>query len=94
MQPHLGKCFEGIGKLVFEEHNIISGMYSAEGEKVTFGGETITPSLMVEAWLVQVEANMFKAVARVSDEALNSYQARRHTSAGPHTRPMGATTPC
>lgn len=28
VQPHLAKCFEGIGKLVFEENNIISGMYS------------------------------------------------------------------
>ena len=42
MQPHLGKCFDGIGKLVFGDNNIISGMYSAEGEKVMFGGETIT----------------------------------------------------
>ena len=73
MQPHLGKCFEGIGKLVFEEHNIISGMFSAEGEKVSFGGETITPSSMVEAWLVQVESNMFKSMARVSNEALADY---------------------
>jgi len=44
VQPHLGKCFDGIGKLVFGENNIISGMYSGEGEKVLFGGETITPT--------------------------------------------------
>ena len=65
VQPHLGKCFDGIGKLVFEENNIISGMYSAEGEKVSFGGETITPSAMVEQWLTQVEDKMFKSMARV-----------------------------
>ena len=59
VQPHLGKCFEGIGKLVFEENNIISGMYSAEGEKVTFGGETIQPSSMVEQWLVQARHASF-----------------------------------
>ena len=30
VQPHLGKCFEGIGKLIFEgEKNIITGMQSA-----------------------------------------------------------------
>ena len=73
VQPHLGKCFDGIGKLVFEEGNIISGMYSGEGEKVTFGSDTITPSSMVEAWLTQVESNMFKSVARVSHEALADY---------------------
>ena len=73
VQPHLGKCFDGIGKLVFEEHNIISGMYSAEGEKVTFGGETITPSAMVEAWLTQVEHHMFKSVARVCEESFADY---------------------
>ena len=26
MEPHLGKCFDGIGKLVFGEGNIISGL--------------------------------------------------------------------
>ena len=73
VQPHLGKCFDGIGKLVFEENNIISGMYSAEGEKVSFGGETITPSAMVEQWLTQVEDKMFKSMARVSEESLADY---------------------
>lgn len=73
VQPHLGKCFDGIGKLVFEEGNVISGMYSAEGEKVTFGGETITPTAMVEQWLTQVEDHMFRSMARVSDESLTAY---------------------
>jgi len=38
VQPHLCKCFEGIGNLVFEEGNLITGMVSCEGETVSFGG--------------------------------------------------------
>ena len=48
-------------------------MYSAEGEKVMFGGETIQPSSMVEAWLTQVEDFMFRSMHRVSMEALDAY---------------------
>ena len=80
VQPHLGKCFDGIGKLVFEEHNIISGMYSAEGEKVTFGGDTITPTSMVEQWLTLVESNMFKSIERVGVESLAAYYKEERTS--------------
>jgi dynein heavy chain len=74
VQPHLCKCFEGIGKLIFEgEKNIITGMQSPENEKVTFGGETITPSSMVEQWLVQVEQYMFQAMERVINEGIDAY---------------------
>ena len=40
---------------------------------MTFGGDTITPSSMVEQWLVQVEEFMFKSMARVAREALEAY---------------------
>ena len=73
VQPHLGKCFDGIGKLVFGENNIIEGMYSGEGEKVLFGGENITPTSMVEQWLTLVETYMFKSVDRVANESLVAY---------------------
>ena len=80
VQPHLGKCFEGIGKLVFEANNVITGMLSAEGEKITFGGETIQPSSMVEEWLVQVETNMFKSMHRVGEESLADYLKSERTT--------------
>ena len=78
VQPHLGKCFEGIGKLVFEENNLITGMVSGEGETVPFGGENIQPSSMVEQWLVEVEERMFKSMARVVRE---SNAAHKQTTA-------------
>ena len=36
VQPHMGKCFEGIKKVVFEGKNLVTGMVSAEGEIVKF----------------------------------------------------------
>ena len=54
VQPHLGKCFEGIGKLQFEgDANTITAMISPEGEVVSFGGQVVQPSSMVEQWLVE-----------------------------------------
>ncbi len=44
MQPHLKKCFEGIGKLMFTgEEKHVKGMISSEGESVPFS-RTIIPA--------------------------------------------------
>ena len=64
MQPHLGKCFEGISKLSFDDKLIIHGMVSVEGEKVPFK-DTLDPNAangMVEKWLLQVEGMMKESV--------------------------------
>ena len=100
VQPHLGKCFEGIGKLQFEggerlsrhchhalisithhptppssDANTITAMISPEGEVVSFGGQVVQPSSMVEQWLVDVEKNMYRSMARVIDEGLEKYKS-------------------
>ena len=41
VQPHLKKCFEGVGKLMFTEEQHVKGMISSEGESVPFSKDII-----------------------------------------------------
>ena len=50
-------------------------MISPEGEVVSFGGQVVQPSSMVEQWLVDVEKNMYRSMARVIDEGLEKYKS-------------------
>ena len=43
VQPHLKKCFEGIGSLMFTEEQHVKGMISSEKESVPFS-KTIIPA--------------------------------------------------
>lgn len=43
VQPHLKKCFEGIGSLMFTEDQHVKGMISSEKESVPFS-KTIIPA--------------------------------------------------
>ena len=43
VQPHLKKCFEGIGSLMFTEDQQVKGMISSEKESVPFS-RTIIPA--------------------------------------------------
>ena len=80
VQPHLGKCFDGIGKLQFEgDKNTITAMLSGEGEVVSFGEGKVQPTAMVEQWLLEVETQMFASIARVCDEGAQAYKVKpRH----------------
>jgi dynein heavy chain len=67
VQPHLKKCFEGIGKLEFDQKLDIHGMYSSEGEKVEFSQVISTSEARgaVEKWLLQVQQVMLMSVRAV-----------------------------
>eukprot|EP00794_Sanderia_malayensis_P008808 gene8808-9750_t len=76
VQPHLKKCFEGIAKLEFTEHQEIVGMISSENEVVPYPTKIVPAKAkgMVEKWLIQVEEMMIKSLMKVTEEALESYK--------------------
>ena len=84
VQKHLPKCFEGIARLAFDEHNDIRAMFSKQGERLDFmplpkrdGGRFINPASAgsnVEVWLLLVEASMRAAVSRNIDQAMGTVQ--------------------
>jgi dynein heavy chain len=75
VQPHLKKCFEGIGSLEFDNNLDILAMYSSESEKVVFN-QKISTSLTrgaVEKWLLKVQDVMLSSV---HDVIASSYKVR------------------
>ena len=75
VQPHLKKCFEGIGKLEFQPNLDISGMESSEGELVKMS-RIVNPQDAkgaVERWLLQVQQIMFETVRDQCAKALAEY---------------------
>eukprot|EP00937_MAST-01D_sp_MAST-1D-sp2_P005910 g5910.t1 len=65
VQGHLGKCFEGINRVDFEEDLTISAMNSADKEKIHFI-ENINPvNREVEKWMTELNEQM---VASVRDQ--------------------------
>ena len=67
VQPHLKKCFEGIGKLQFDDKLDIHSLFSSEGEKVEFSQVISTSEARgaVEKWLLQVQEAMLMSVRDV-----------------------------
>eukprot|EP00937_MAST-01D_sp_MAST-1D-sp2_P001678 g1678.t1 len=62
VQGHLGKCFEGINRVDFEEDLTISAMNSADKEKIHFI-ENINPvNREVEKWMTELNEGMVAAV--------------------------------
>ena len=71
VQPHLKKCFEGIGKLEFLPNLDIIAMFSSEGEKVDLS-QTISTSAArgaVEKWLLQVQDVMVVSVRDIIQQS-------------------------
>eukprot|EP00854_Cymbomonas_tetramitiformis_P002297 gene2297-3019_t len=67
IQPFTRKIIEAVKELQFEEKNLISAMYSVEGEKVEFI-KSVDPheSNAVEIWLTEVEAAMMNSLRKPS----------------------------
>lgn len=82
VQPHLSKVFEGIASLEFQKNLDITGMISAEKERVGFnygeiGEKTINPvdsNGKVEEWLRMIEGVMRKTVALEVDKSMDAYR--------------------
>ena len=75
VQPHLGKCFDAIKSLEFsnEPKSIdILAMISPEGERIPFA-KPLKARGNVEAWLGQVEENMFATIKRAVKTGLAEY---------------------
>jgi dynein heavy chain len=80
VQPHMGKAFEGIVKVGFDDtKSIIQGMTSAEGESVEFGDarnvDVNKPDNKgaVERWLVEVETSMMDTLRAVTAKSNSAY---------------------
>ena len=71
VQPHLKKCFEGIGNLEFDEKLDIHAMFSSEGEKVQLSVPISTTDARgaVEKWLLQVQEVMVRSIRDVIEQA-------------------------
>ena len=85
VQPHLKKCFEGIGKLEFLPNLDIAAMFSSEGEKVELSQIISTSAARgaVEKWLLQVQDVMVVSVRDIIQ------QSKEVSECGMHSRLMG-----
>ncbi|ALC43064.1 CG17150 [Drosophila busckii] len=75
VQPHLRKCFEGIGTLTFDDNMEITHMISDEDERVSLV-KKINPQAangLVEIWLKEVEMVMLDSVKEQMREAWEDY---------------------
>ncbi|KAK3261578.1 hypothetical protein CYMTET_29517 [Cymbomonas tetramitiformis] len=74
IQPFTRKIIEAVKELQFEEKNLISAMYSVEGEKVEFI-KSVDPheSNAVEIWLTEVEAAMMNSLRKVACASVAAY---------------------
>eukprot|EP00599_Poterioochromonas_sp_BG-1_P008225 CAMPEP_0173135378 /NCGR_PEP_ID=MMETSP1105-20130129/1860_1 /TAXON_ID=2985 /ORGANISM="Ochromonas sp., Strain BG-1" /LENGTH=4194 /DNA_ID=CAMNT_0014047373 /DNA_START=78 /DNA_END=12662 /DNA_ORIENTATION=- len=77
VQPHLGKCFEGINKVKFEKDLKISQIISAEGEEVNLDRpvdpENPANKGNVEKWLLEIESIQWESVRTLTVGSLAEY---------------------
>ncbi|KAI8896128.1 dynein heavy chain and region D6 of dynein motor-domain-containing protein [Globomyces pollinis-pini] len=78
VQPHLRKCFENVSSIEFGENNLITAMFSGEGERIKMS-EPFYPKGPVEDWLLKVENGMRQSVRQVIREAILDYPSKERT---------------
>ncbi|CAK9060586.1 unnamed protein product [Durusdinium trenchii] len=87
VQPHMGKCFEGISRVRFNKTNeIIEAMASVEGEVV----ELDLPVNVVEGekkgnvekWLMEVQGSMIDSLTKVTASSLLAYAKNERSDLG------------
>ena len=78
VQPHLGKCFEGINKVRFENDLKITRMISAEDEVVcldrAIDPETTQNKGNVERWLLELESVQWDSIRTLTVGSINQYK--------------------
>jgi dynein heavy chain, axonemal len=77
VQPHLGKCFEGINKVKFETDLKITDLISAEGEVVRMD-RPVDPENPgnkgnVERWLLEIESIQWDSIRSLTVQSIEQY---------------------
>ena len=77
VQPHLGKCFEGVNKVTFTDKLLITEMISAQGEKVVLqtavDPESGKNKGNVEMWLLELEERQWESIRDHTLRAIETY---------------------
>ncbi|KAH9098913.1 hypothetical protein LEN26_016540 [Aphanomyces euteiches] len=77
VQPHLGKCFEGINKVTFTAALLITEMISSQGEvvllKTTVNPESAKNKGNVEMWLLELEVYQWDTIRDHTMRAIATY---------------------
>ncbi|KAI9224346.1 dynein heavy chain and region D6 of dynein motor-domain-containing protein [Blastocladiella britannica] len=76
VQPHLRKAFENMTTLEFQPDQKITGMFSADGERVPFA-DPFYPKGNVEEWLLRVESEMKSSLRDVLRRAIAAYPSTK-----------------
>jgi dynein heavy chain len=84
VQPHMGKCFEGINRVRFDKESvIIEAMESIEGEMVDLDKPVNVAEGdkkgNVEKWLLEVESSMIDCLIRISGDSIKTYETEKRT---------------
>ncbi|CAK0906755.1 unnamed protein product [Prorocentrum cordatum] len=81
VQPHMGKCFEGINKVRFDSNDeIIEAMISVEGEVVELDKcvNVVEGDKKgnVEKWLMEVQDSMIQCLTKVTGDSVDAYAVK------------------